>query len=398
MTRSCTECGAPVEEDESFCGQCGSYLEWEDAPDDSPAAAEEPVPAGDVGADEAAPAEATAPLWKQVTEQARRAIERPGEQKAGPTAARADESGVGLEQPAQASVPSRPSTEVERAAAEPVERVEPRRPQAAPPPARPKPRPKPVDEELLRPGDLVCGSCGVGNAPTRKFCRRCGHTLAEATVVHVPWWRRVLVRRRNVHAVGSRPEQSPGGRSGLSGLNRMVPVAGVLALLAVGGYLARPWLQETGATVLDVVRGSEGFEASGVRATSAAPGHPARAIIDTDPTKYWAPVGDPRGQSVTATFAEPQRLVHLLLSPGASVTKKSEWVAVGRPRTVIVVLRRGEGADEKRTVELADQMGTVQMDIGVSDVSAVTLRLQRSYPGQSQELVALGELEFFVRG
>ncbi len=31
-------------------------------------------------------------------------------------------------------------------------------------------------------GDLVCGQCGEGNEPVRKFCRRCGNSLATAVV------------------------------------------------------------------------------------------------------------------------------------------------------------------------------------------------------------------------
>lgn len=170
-----------------------------------------------------------------------------------------------------------------------------------------------------------------------------------------------------------------------------------LLLLTGGAYVARDWIREGGATALDAIRDAKGYEASEVSATSAAPGHPATAVIDTDPTKFWAPSGDPRGQSVTATFAEPQRLVHLLLSPGASVSKKAQWVQVGRPRTIVVVLETSSGKRESSTVELADQMGTVQVDLGVSDVSSVTLRLRRAYQGQSEDLVALGEVEFFVR-
>ena len=34
----------------------------------------------------------------------------------------------------------------------------------------------------LSAGDLVCGQCGEGNEPVRKFCRRCGNSLATAEV------------------------------------------------------------------------------------------------------------------------------------------------------------------------------------------------------------------------
>jgi hypothetical protein len=58
----------------------------------------------------------------------------------------------------------------------------------------------------LQPGDLVCGSCGEGNPPARKFCSRCGESLSEAVVVKKKWWQRLVPKRKaKTLEVGERP-------------------------------------------------------------------------------------------------------------------------------------------------------------------------------------------------
>ena len=413
MSRPCPECGAATDPEESFCGGCGTYLEWEEAPASAPADAATPgddvdavdASGGTVATERAAdgrPAAtaataATDPRWRQVAQQARAAPGGAPPEPVGQVAAPGAEPERHGHHPGQAAEHAAGPTGGEAPDPPADDRVVLRKPQAGPGQPRPRPRPQAADDEPLRPGDLVCGSCGAGNTPTRRFCRRCGATLADAEVVHVPWWRRVLRRRRRGLGAGTRPQPRSATRERLSRAGRLVPLLVVVALLAGGAFAGRAWLQELGATVMDRVVDAEGYEASGVSATSAAPGHPARAVIDTDPTRFWAPAGDPRGESVTARFAEPQRLVALLVSPGASVSRKAAWVAVGRPRTLVVTLSRSDGDDVSEVVELPNQMRTVRVDLGVSDVEAVTLRVRRAYPGQEEDLVALGEVEFFVR-
>jgi hypothetical protein len=64
---------------------------------------------------------------------------------------------------------------------------------------------QPVEEQVLNPGDLICGKCGKGNAPTRNFCSRCGASLAESEVVKTSWWRRLFGRKPKEHKAGERP-------------------------------------------------------------------------------------------------------------------------------------------------------------------------------------------------
>ena len=109
---------------------------------------------------------------------------------------------------------------------------QPQQPAAPAPKARRRPVAPP---EPLDPGDLICGNCGMGNRPTRKFCRRCGTDLAEAEVARVPWWRR-LCQADEAGQGGRQPSEGAGGATVPT---RLVALLGVLAVLGVGAYLLR---------------------------------------------------------------------------------------------------------------------------------------------------------------
>jgi len=102
-------------------------------------------------------------------------------------------------------------------------------------------RPRPT------PAIFICGNCRIGNDPTRRFCRRCGQSLAEAVVAvapKVPWYRRIFGRRPRTAAAGERPKSmrtdGRGARRGLSIgrlLTVVIQVVVVAALVgAVVGY------------------------------------------------------------------------------------------------------------------------------------------------------------------
>jgi hypothetical protein len=63
-------------------------------------------------------------------------------------------------------------------------------------------------------GDLICGECGEANVPGRKFCSRCGTSLAAAVVVKIPWWKRMFRRKPKSAMAGERPwdDKSGGAR------------------------------------------------------------------------------------------------------------------------------------------------------------------------------------------
>jgi hypothetical protein len=86
----------------------------------------------------------------------------------------------------------------------------------------------------LEPGDLICAECGEGNAPVRKFCSRCGASLAQAEVVKKKWWQKLFPKKKQkVLEAGQRP-----GREGVK-KKKKFSFAGVMRIArpVIGGVI-----------------------------------------------------------------------------------------------------------------------------------------------------------------
>jgi zinc ribbon protein len=246
----CKNCGHQNDDNDTFCGSCGKFLEWtgervaiaEPEPELPPAPppAPEPTHLGlidrvkqAVGLEEEEPptAQATvttvaspppaphppapapvastppsAPILRQVPIMST-APPPPAPQPVAPAPAMrtpAPATPAPSSSMAADPIPSREpvlagvGAPVSPAPAVPVHDDEPmsRRPTSvAPAVARPRTAPRTLEAPTRRrPGDLICGQCGEGNDPTRHFCRRCGHSLDEAIAVQLSWYRRIWNR------------------------------------------------------------------------------------------------------------------------------------------------------------------------------------------------------------
>ena len=156
----------------------------------------------------------------------------------------------------------------------------------------------------LQPGDLVCGECGEGNSVTRKFCSRCGTSLAEAEVVKTPWWRKLLPRRgAKVRKSGERSKH--GGRRGKTKLGaavsttfkmvrRAVAIALVLAGVAYGVFAPfRGWVNERAAEAKGTFERMFFPQYAPVSAAEAPvasvelPEHPREHAVDGRSNSFW---------------------------------------------------------------------------------------------------------------
>ncbi|HEX4982989.1 MAG TPA: hypothetical protein VFV63_14880, partial [Ilumatobacteraceae bacterium] len=250
----CKQCGHQNEDDDLFCGNCPAFLEYSG----------ERIGGPEPESEEAAPA-----AQPGLVTRIRHAISGTD---LPPPSGGAPAAGTALSPPGSGAPLTRaptgspagdtaapPRTGDERAAAlvakpDPLQpsdartSVTPRTPEAQhPQPTLPRPKvTKQAPSRKINPGDLVCGACGEGNDPGRNYCRRCGSTLAEATVARTRWFRRRPKRAKGIVAAGDRPGRpgrSSGGRNAARSarlargkfLGRLAGVKRILALLAIVG-------------------------------------------------------------------------------------------------------------------------------------------------------------------
>jgi hypothetical protein len=165
---------------------------------------------------------------------------------------------------------------------------------------------------VINPGDLVCGQCGEGNDPARRFCRRCGASLVQAAVFALPWykrwWRRITTPK--TRKAGDRPKlrrRAFGGAGGgwISGVGTKVLAVAVVALIVltfVGPY-RHPIRHRLSTWYHDVFTSYNPIhpDMALTTATSAAPGHPASFAVDGHGNTSWVSEGRNSGvgQSLT---------------------------------------------------------------------------------------------------
>jgi len=303
------------------------------------------------------------------------------------------------DQAAALVAPVRKPVPVEDEPGRPAERL----PEVAKPVAAPVLRTK--STRRLRPGDLICGNCGEGNLPTRKFCGRCGESLKTAEVVRVPWWRR-LFRRRGAKVVAAhrRPGQRAGGGLSVGQIFRRIYRVGrmVIALIVLVGGIAYGAYPPFRTFVNGEVSGLKSKVTSKVNqvfvpvhsvkieASAQDPGHPGASAVDEALNTYWlAPASTGADPTLTLTFAHPVTLERMIVHAGAS----DGFTAHGRPALLLLVFSNQES--ETINLQDTDKQQTVNINHAIQ-VSSVQIQVAGTYAGGSPPDVAIAELELFA--
>ncbi|APS19087.1 hypothetical protein TK78_09040 [Streptomyces sp. Tue 6075] len=244
---------------------------------------------------------------------------------------------------------------------------------------RPVVRPVAADEA---PDGPPCPACGTPNLAGRKFCRRCAAPLqVREQPAALPWWRTVWPFRRRVR-----------GGSGRA-LRRTLLVLAVAGLV-LAGFLFFPLGRYAYEDVRDKLGGTAEISPTGVTASAAAPGHPARAAIDGLTNKYW---GAPAlGASLTCSFGTPFRLVGIVVHTGVS-KEPQEFRRGARPTRADLLVTTEDGKVHRKAVTFNDKPGKQTVRMGISDVRSVELVLREAAGQGEGRPVAVGEVEFFRR-
>lgn len=277
----------------------------------------------------------------------------------------------------------------------------------APPPVRH--RAAPVDAGQRRapaPGDLICGQCGEGNVSTRRFCRRCGASLADTTPVRPPWWRRLLPKRKDrAYRAGSRP-----GRDGVrrrprfgAAFRRAVRwvrnIIAIVVLLAAILYAAIPSFRGTVNTQAVALKNKvvglfvtqyTPIHAVRVTATVQDPGHPADLVDDNTIGTYWSAPSNGQEPALVLTFAQPTDLARAIVRSGIG----ANFQAADRPQTLHLVFSTGKTYD----LHLADTPDPQQVDIANSQgATSVEVHVVSVYHSLHGNHVAIDEIELFQK-
>ncbi|MEZ4597563.1 MAG: zinc ribbon domain-containing protein [Chloroflexota bacterium] len=252
-------------------------------------------------------------------------------------------------------------------------------------PTRPRATNRPTSEEPpYKAGDRICPACGVGNDPARRFCRRCGNSLAEAPIavpVTVPWYRRLFPGRTpQRYQAGDRPRSmAERGRPGRPVLAYLVTF-GLMALIlaAIGSYVAVPDVRE------QVDRTVTGLKRQLMPELADVHPSASNAAVDDDKATWWTGRGDDPG--MTLRFSPAVDLGALVVHGGAGA---EDFLQFRRPLRLRLV-----AGDQSATVDLADASDPQSKRIDLRGVSRLRVVVEEATGTPQGAPIAIRELEF----
>ena len=260
----------------------------------------------------------------------------------------------------------------------------------------------------LQPGDLVCGDCGEGNAPVRKFCSRCGSSLAQAEVVKKKWWQRFFPgKKQKVLEAGQRPGRDGVKKKKSLSLKPVLRVARPVigGILLVSGILYavyapfRSFVNEKVISVKDSALDIVQQDPIPVRPNGAespnvvdGPEHIAREAVDGLTNTFWAFPEPAAGLEPTLTVGFDRRvnIDRIIVHNGAF----DQFTEFDRAEQIhLVFLPTNETFD----ITLIDGADPEEYSIeGGQDITSIQIQVRTVFQAATNATqVALTEIEFF---
>jgi ribosomal protein L40E len=278
----------------------------------------------------------------------------------------------------------------------------------------------------LRPGDLICGQCGEGNPPVRKFCSRCGNSLLEAERVKASWWHRLTHWfRRGPRVVDLSAEDDGAGDGGARSVAREAKLRKAMTdrnprqalrklyrrgrfvlfvFLAIAVILYGKWgafrylidnkvdaarARITGAIDIHYVP----VHAVGVSANLQEQGDPGyNAVDDYLNTAWLARYSSADYPTLTLTFSQPVTLGRIILYSGVT----SDYLAHGRPSLIVLVFSNDKSATLTPRDTPKEQILNIANAI---QITSLKLEIEGTYPGTARPSdVAISDIELFKLG
>jgi hypothetical protein len=175
----------------------------------------------------------------------------------------------------------------------------------------------------------------------------------------------------------------------------VLAIATVLALIGVGpGHSS---IAKAQTEIRDRISSKVPVTPKAWRASSSRAGNPPDRLGDRAANKFWAPTGAPAGAWVEADLPRPVRLLYLVITGGQS-SDAIEFQKQGRPYQVVATLTSEGGRTTSTVLTLRDQAGPQRVTVKGDRVTRVRLTFRSAHGMAAGRFMAVGELEFFVRG
>ena len=330
--------------------------------------------------------------------------------------------------PAQPAAPVRPAPTA-AIPAQPLaqERPAPSAPAATPAAAAPSPATAPVQPEavkpsavktrpavkkaaptrVINPGDKICGQCGEGNDPVRRFCRRCGASLNEAVVFSLSWykraWRRLTHRKQRVAGERPRNRRRAIGGAGpgwlTSWVTRIIALAIIVfVVLTFVGPAKKPirhrlstWYHDVANVIHPTYNQIHPITAS---ASTSAPGHPPALLIDGVSNTSWESNGKGAGQVVIIRLAKAADIDKIGFLIGDTDSPQA-YLTEPRPDQIRVSFNGTK--PYQKTITLKDTGAFQTFGVSAKETTAFSVTILSVYPSGQGHDVSITEVEIFSK-